>query len=226
MPPKLKLPKITPSTNIMAYFSRAKKTENAPVSEDNAVSAVSTDEETTARRSHSHAAPLLEPILLQTENQTLIPFSKPFGSLPFKNTAKVGPLTVCDFELYFDGCSKGNPGKGGAGAVIYHNQEEIWSNYAFLGDNVTNNYAEYQGLLMGLNAALNLNIKNLAVYGDSKLVINQLNGTFQVKAGNLVECYNNAALIKNKLNYVTFKHVYRTENKRADKLANLGVELH
>jgi ribonuclease HI len=79
---------------------------------------------------------------------------------------------------------------------------------------------------MGLNAALNLNIKNLAVYGDSKLVINQLNGAFQVKAGNLIECYNNAALIKNKLNYVTFTHVYRTENTRADKLANLGVELH
>ena len=128
-------------------------------------------------------------------------------------------------HLYFDGCSKGNPGKGGAGAVIYHNKEEIWSNYAFLGDNVTNNYAEYQGLLMGLNAAVNLNIKNLAVYGDSKLVINQLNGTFQVKAGNLIECYNNAAIIKHKLNYVTFKHVYRTENKRADKLANMGVEL-
>lgn len=223
MPPKLKLPKITPSTNIMAYFSRAKKTED---NEANTVSAVSAEEDITARRSHSHAAPLLEPIVLQTENQTLIPFSKPFGSLPFKNTAKVGPLTVCDFELYFDGCSKGNPGKGGAGAVIYHNKEEIWSNYAFLGDNVTNNYAEYQGLLMGLNAALNLNIKNLAVYGDSKLVINQLNGAFQVKAGNLIECYNNAALIKNKLNYVTFTHVYRTENTRADKLANLGVELH
>lgn len=205
MPPKLKLPKIAP---------------------DNTVSATSADEETTAQRCHSHTVPLLEPIPLQTDIQNFIPFSKPFGSLPFKNTAKVGPLTVCDFELYFDGCSKGNPGKGGAGAVIYHNQEEIWSNYAFLGDNVTNNYAEYQGLLMGLNAALNLNIKNLAVYGDSKLVINQLNGTFQVKAGNLIECYNNAALIKNKLSYVTFKHVYRTENKRADKLANMGVELH
>jgi ribonuclease HI len=226
MAPKLKLPKIAPSTNIMAYFSRAKKTETAPDNTVAEVSAVSADEETTIRRSHSNALPVIEPIILQTENQTLIPFSKPFGSIPFKNTAKVGPLTVCDFELYFDGCSKGNPGKGGAGAVIYHNKEEIWSNYAFLGDNVTNNYAEYQGLLMGLNAALNLNIKNLAVYGDSKLVINQLNGAFQVKAGNLVECYNNAALIKHQLDYVTFKHVYRTENKRADKLANLGVELH
>ena len=223
MPPKLKLPKIVPSANIMAYFSRAKKTEDMP---DNTVSAVSTDEEITARRSHSNTAQLLEPMPLQPDIQTFIPFSKPFGSLPFKNTAKVGPLTVCDFELYFDGCCKGNPGKGGAGAVIYHNQEEIWSNYAFLGDNVTNNYAEYQGLLMGLNAALNLNIKNLAVYGDSNLVINQLNGTFQVKAGNLIECYNQAAIIKHQLNYVTFKHVYRTENKRADKLANMGVELH
>jgi ribonuclease HI len=223
MAPKLKLPKITTSTNIMAYFSRASapvvQTASAPVNATNA----SEETEITLPRTMSYK---VETTQTQNEIQNFIPFSKPFGSLPFKNTAKVGPLTVCDFELYFDGCSKGNPGKGGAGAVIYHNKEEIWSNYAFLGDSVTNNYAEYQGLLMGLNAALNLNIKNLAVYGDSKLVINQLNGTFQVKSGNLVECYNNAALIKHKLNYVTFKHVYRTENKRADKLANLGVELH
>lgn len=220
MAPKLKLPKIAPSTNIMAYFSRA----SAPVGQtDSAPANAAEDTEITLPRTISYK---VETTQTQNEIQNFIPFSKPFGSIPFKNTAKVGPLTVCDFELYFDGCSKGNPGKGGAGAVIYHNQEEIWANYAFLGDNVTNNYAEYQGLIMGLNAALNLNIKNLTVYGDSKLVINQLNGAFQVKAGNLIECYNNAALIKNKLNYVTFKHVYRTENKRADKLANLGVELH
>jgi ribonuclease HI len=210
------------STNIMAYFSRA----SGPDSKQDSKTVKTKEEEDaeiTLPRTISYK---VETPPSQNEIQNFIPFSKPFGTLPFKNTAKVGPLTVCDFELYFDGCSKGNPGKGGAGAVIYHNKEEIWSNYAFLGDNVTNNYAEYQGLIMGLNAALNLNIKNLAVYGDSKLVINQLNGTFQVKAGNLIECYNNAAIIKHKLNYITFKHVYRTENKRADKLANLGVELH
>ena len=83
MPPKLKLPKIAPSTNIIAYFSRANKTESITDDVDNTVSAVNEDGEITARRSHSHAAPLLEPMPLQPDIQTFIPFSKPFGSIPF-----------------------------------------------------------------------------------------------------------------------------------------------
>ena len=51
--------------------------------------------------------------------------------------------------LYFDGCSKGNPGRAGAGAVIYDSEmNEIWCSAVFVGANSTNNEAEYTGLLI------------------------------------------------------------------------------
>ena len=57
-----------------------------------------------------------------------------------------------NFVMCFDGCSKGNPGPAGAGAVIYNNDEEIWSASLYLGKKETNNCAEYQGLILGFNS--------------------------------------------------------------------------
>jgi len=65
-----------------------------------------------------------------------------------------------------------------------------------------------------------MNIKNLIVKGDSQLVINQILGKYMVKNNNLKEIYN---LIKRKIkffNNISFNHVYRNDNKRADELAN------
>ena len=45
------------------------------------------------------------------------------------------------YELYFDGCSKGNPGRSGAGAVLYKNNNELATNSLFIGDKETNNNA-------------------------------------------------------------------------------------
>jgi ribonuclease HI len=79
------------------------------------------------------------------------------------------------YLLRFDGCSKGNPGMAAAGAVLYKNETEIWSGGKFLGFNETNNYAEYMGLIMGLSKAVEFNITDLIVEGDSMLIINQMN---------------------------------------------------
>ena len=72
------------------------------------------------------------------------------------------------YSLYFDGCSKGNPGKAGAGAVIYKNNMEIFSISIFVGEKETNNVAEYSGLVIGLKEAVKLSIKNL----DVKAIVN------------------------------------------------------
>jgi ribonuclease HI len=65
--------------------------------------------------------------------------------------------------LRFDGCSKGNPGPSGAGAVIYQNNNEIWGKSAFVGLKSTNNEAEYMGLIIGLQEASNMKIKHLSM---------------------------------------------------------------
>tara|TARA_B100000242_G_scaffold261333_1_gene207112 strand:+ start:306 stop:704 length:399 start_codon:yes stop_codon:yes gene_type:complete len=127
------------------------------------------------------------------------------------------------FTLFFDGCSKGNPGPSGAGAVIYKNDIEIFNESKFLGNKETNNVAEYNGLIIGLNNAIKLNISNLIVKGDSNLVINQMKGDYTVKSKNLLSLFNEAKNLENKFNNVEFLHIYRNENKRADELANFAL---
>ena len=126
--------------------------------------------------------------------------------------------------LFFDGCSKGNPGPSGAGAVIYdENNNELWGDSSFVGIKETNNVAEYSGLLLGLNEAIKRNITNLAVKGDSKLVIEQLKGSYKVKSARLLPFYEKAKNLSKSIKSIQFEHVYRTENKRADELSNKGL---
>lgn len=142
------------------------------------------------------------------------------------NFAKVypEPIEKSDFILRFDGCSKGNPGIAGCGAVIYHDDEEIWSDYAYIGINVTNNHAEYSGLILGLQKALELNIGSLSVEGDSQLVIQQMNKVYKCKSSNLFDLYERATELSGKFNIIHFSHIYRNQNKRADKLSNMALE--
>lgn len=129
------------------------------------------------------------------------------------------------YILYFDGCSKGNPGLGGAGAVLYKDGEEIWGSSQLVGEKVTNNVAEYSGLIMGLKEVYTRQIKNIIVRGDSQLVIKQMKGEYKVKSSNLVECYQQAKLLEKHVGNIVFEHVYRDKNKRADELSNMALDL-
>lgn len=137
------------------------------------------------------------------------------------------------YTMYFDGCSKGNPGPGGAGAVIYAKEEdqdqedlkEIVALTEWVGVKVTNNYAEYCGLRAGLRSALELGIKELLVCGDSLLVIKQISGQYKVKSPNLLQIYSECSELTKQFNQIEFQHVYRDSNKRADKLSNDALDL-
>ena len=146
-----------------------------------------------------------------------------------KQIAKVFPEFVIDklpeyeYKLQFDGCSKDNPGIAGAGAVIYKFNEEISSKIKFVGNNSTNNVAEYTGLIIGLKEAITLGIKKLMVEGDSMLVIKQMNREYKVKSTNLIDLYNQANDLSKQFDKIYFKHIYRENNKRADELSNLAI---
>ena len=95
--------------------------------------------------------------------------------------------TEFEYKMNFDGCSKNNPGLAGAGAVIYHFDEEIYAEDFFVGEMFTNNHAEYAGLILGLQHAKFIGIKNLKVEGDSLLVINHMKGLYKCKSINLID---------------------------------------
>ena len=130
-----------------------------------------------------------------------------------------------EYLMQFDGCSKGNPGKAGSGAVIYKNKSEIWGKSLFIGDKNTNNEAEYMGLIIGLEEAINIGVKDLYVEGDSLLVIKQMKGLYKVKAENLYKLYEKAKKLEKQLTTVSYNHVYRDKNKRADELSNMALNL-
>jgi ribonuclease HI len=127
------------------------------------------------------------------------------------------------FRMNFDGCSKGNPGLAGAGAVIYLNNSEIWCDHIFVGEKATNNYAEYSGLLLGLEKALELDVNTLLVQGDSQLVINQMSGDYNCNSPNLIELHNKSKDLAKKFDKIFFQHIPRNLNKRADALSNNGI---
>jgi len=131
---------------------------------------------------------------------------------------------VNQWKLQFDGGSRGNPGVGGAGAVLYKNNHEEWSKTFYLGDNVTNNQAEYKGLIGGLKHVSTLDLPNLLVEGDSNLVINQVSGTWRVKNDGLKILHEEVHEYLNKIKDIRFQHIPRNENKRADQLANEAMD--
>ena len=141
-----------------------------------------------------------------------------------EKNSKYKPSESSVYKLYFDGCSKGNPGPGGAGAVLYKDEQEIWANSVFVGKRVTNNQSEYTGLILGLNHVVNqTDIKDLLVKGDSLLIIKQMRGEYKVNSANILDLHNTVKSLANKLTAIEYEHVYRNENKRADALSNEGL---
>jgi ribonuclease HI len=136
--------------------------------------------------------------------------------------AKVYPANL--YIMRFDGCSKGNPGIAGAGAVIYYDNQELWGDHFFVGEKYTNNHAEYAGLILGLQQAFEMNIQNLHVEGDSLLVINQMKGIYKCKSPNLMDLYDKAKVLEKNFESITFTHILRNLNTRADELSNLAIQ--
>jgi ribonuclease HI len=157
-----------------------------------------------------------------TKTSSPLNASKPSNPLHIEMSAKIYPS--CEYVLHFDGCSKGNPGPAGIGAVISKSGSEEWCGCQFIG-NRTNNQSEYSALILGLKEALSRNIKQLQVYGDSLLVINQVTGQFKVKNVLLQDLNKEAMGLIGKFDYIAFNHVYREFNKRADQLSNLALEV-
>jgi ribonuclease HI len=123
-----------------------------------------------------------------------------------------------------DGASRGNPGEAGSGAVIFDETgKTIGELTRYLG-RATNNVAEYEGLLMGLEEALRLGGKRLRVESDSELLVRQLNGVYRVKDEKLSRLYQKAQALLRQLDSYRIIHVRREKNRVADRLANQAID--
>ncbi|XP_074298547.1 uncharacterized protein LOC141629445 [Silene latifolia] len=113
----------------------------------------------------------------------------------------------------------------GAGVVFVTPQNHLMP-YAFtLTQLCTYNMAEYQALILGLQMAIEIGVRDMDIYGDSKLVVNQVLGEYEVKKEDLIPYHQQALQLLNQLDDIHVGHVPRSANKLADALANLAATL-
>ena len=123
-----------------------------------------------------------------------------------------------------DGAARGNPGEAGCGAVIFDQHGTLIEELSRYLGQTTNNVAEYEGLLMGLEALLKASKKRIRVQSDSQLLVRQLNGEYRVKDEKLKMLFQKAVTLLRQFESCRIVHVPREENKLADRLANKGID--
>ena len=124
-----------------------------------------------------------------------------------------------------DGGSRGNPGPAGYGAVVRDDAtgETLAERKEAIGV-ATNNVAEYRGLIAGLEAARDLGAIRVTVRMDSRLVVEQMSGRWQVKHPAMRPLAGQAASLVARFADVRFEWVPRDRNKHADRLANEAMD--
>ncbi|MGW5559839.1 bifunctional RNase H/acid phosphatase [Micromonospora sp. NPDC003944] len=124
-----------------------------------------------------------------------------------------------------DGGSRGNPGPAGYGAVVLDPETgEVLAERSESLGTTTNNVAEYQGLIAGLTAAAELGAAEVDVRMDSKLVVEQMCGRWQIKHPGLRPLAAQAAALVGRFTAVRFSWIPREQNRHADALANAAMD--
>ncbi len=127
-------------------------------------------------------------------------------------------------RMHIDGASRNNPGKAGAGFALTRGDMKLCEQGFFVGHR-TNNQAEYFALLLGLYFAKEYldQKESLLIFSDSQLLVRQMTGVYKIKDPLLKKMKVVAEQLMKDYK-VTFCHVYREHNERADFLANRGID--
>ncbi len=131
-------------------------------------------------------------------------------------------------RLYTDGGSRGNPGASAYAYIICDEEgREIASGSNYLGV-MTNNEAEYHGLLAGLKEVQRRGATEVEVFMDSELAVKQLKGQYRVKAANLAPLYREAVAILAGMAHAKVVHVPREDAliAKADAMVNWTLDKH
>jgi ribonuclease HI len=123
-----------------------------------------------------------------------------------------------------DGASRGNPGPAAVGAVVYDPQgAEVHTVSRRLG-RATNNEAEYQAAIAGVEAALALGAEDIELRMDSELVIRQLEFRYKVRNPRLQPFFTRLLELRRRFRSFSLRSIPRAQNKRADQLANMALD--
>jgi dinuclear metal center YbgI/SA1388 family protein len=127
-------------------------------------------------------------------------------------------------QLYVDGGSRGNPGPAAIGGRLLNSEGELEEEFADTIGTATNNVAEYQALITGLELALDRQVRKLTVHSDSELVCRQLTGQYKVKDATMKGYHQQATALLNQFQEAAVKCIRREENAQADRLVNEALD--
>lgn len=122
------------------------------------------------------------------------------------------------YKLFFDGSKKDNI--IGYGYIIYKDDQIICQGYGKIlnANKYSSNFAEYIALILALQHANLLDIKELEVYGDSLVVINQINGKYRTKSKIMKSCLDKIIEVSSKFAQLHFWWIPRKDNNKVDRL--------
>jgi len=124
------------------------------------------------------------------------------------------------WTIYSDGGARGNPGPSAGAAILIDpagNMRESRGKYLGF---ATNNVAEYEGLILGLELALSAGATHVHCYMDSQLVARQAEEIYRAKNPELAKLLDRVRQLKQQFAAVSFAHVRRSENFSADRVVN------
>jgi ribonuclease HI len=128
--------------------------------------------------------------------------------------------------IYCDGGSRGNPGPAAVGAVVLDaDTEAVLTTVSERIGEATNNVAEYQALIRGLEEAAPFEAAAVHVRADSQLLVRQLEGAYKVKQPHLKPLWVRARELLDAYEDVRLEHVRRELNTDADALVNAALDV-
>lgn len=147
-------------------------------------------------------------------------FAKRVDAL-FQTPKKVAqPSLPKEIKMFADGGSRGNPGPSASGYVLMDMEDNVLIEKGTYLGITTNNQAEYQAVKFGLEEALKGGAREVSIYLDSLLVVNQMKGIFKIKNRDLWPIHSSINDILKQFKKVSFTHVPRELNKLADGEVN------
>ena len=137
--------------------------------------------------------------------------------------AAVSPQKTSGVTAYVDGAARGNPGPAAAGVVFLKDGKTFKTLSVPLGPN-TNNVAEYCALILALQEALIMGVRELDIFTDSELVAKQFSGEYKIKEPTLKALYSLVSHLRGGFTKLKLSHVPREQNKLADAAANKALD--
>src|SRR5881227_3395649 len=146
------------------------------------------------------------------------------GAGLFKDAAPETKPAIAAWRANIDGGSRGNPGPAAYGVVIRDGRGEIVAKLKKYIGRMTNNVAEYYGLIAAMDYAQSHSIRVLHIESDSELLVKQMRGQYKVKSEDLRPLFERAKKMSQALDSFRIEHVYREQNREADVLANEALD--